>query len=283
MRPRVIDFLGSLLPPELVPYLVPTGTTLLLAAILTVFWVMSARARRVGLRPAAVAGASLTGVLCGLVGSRLFVLIQHLPRTLERPEAIFNLSGGSASWGGYSLGLLGFFLYLKFRREPLLAHADLLASALGLGPFIARWGCFMNGCCYGKVSTLPWAVRFPAQSFAQTAEIRAGLLPNDSALSLPLHPVQAYASVAGLILFLVVSRFWRTHHHRRGLTFAFYWLLYGAFRFVTELARGDVPRYGWLPATLSQQLSLGLVAGAALVLWRSGRTRPPGTAGAGVG
>ena len=34
----------------------------------------------------------------------------------------------------------------------------------GLGLAFGRVGCFLNGCCFGGVCELPWAVQFPAGS-----------------------------------------------------------------------------------------------------------------------
>ena len=83
-----------------------------------------------------------------------------------------------------------------------------------------------------------------------------------------MHPVQIYASLAGLLVFVVVSLFWRRFRERPGLTFAFYWLTYSALRFTTEFFRGDVPRYGALQLTQSQYLAALIMALAAGFLYR---------------
>jgi phosphatidylglycerol:prolipoprotein diacylglycerol transferase len=43
----------------------------------------------------------------------------------------------------------------------------MLALAFG------RIGCFLNGCCFGKPTSLPWGVRFPYGSFAYRSQIQA--------------------------------------------------------------------------------------------------------------
>ena len=181
-------------------YLVPTGTTLLVLAILVVVWVMVIRGRRVGLAPPAIVGASLSGVLCGLMGARLFHLLQHLPQSLESPTAWLNLWGGTTSWGAYLAGTLGFSLYLRLRRAPIPPHLDLLASALALGPLVSRWGCLLSGCCFGRPSDLPWAITYPSHSYAYLAHLDAGVIDAAATCSLPVPPVQIYASLAALAL-----------------------------------------------------------------------------------
>ena len=259
MRPRLVEFLEPVVGSFLARFLVPTGVTMLAAAVAVVLWVMVIRGRRVGLSPRWIVAASLCGVLAGLLGARAFHLLQHLPRTLANPHLVFRLAGGTTSWGAYLGGLLGFGLCLAVRRRPVLPHLDLLASCLGLGPLLARWSCFLNGCCFGRVTDLPWGVRFPAPGFVHQAQRQAGLIDLDAPLTLPVHPVQLYASLAGLLLFAATSRFWAARRERPGRTFAFYWLLYGLLRFGIEFGRGDVPRLAGTGLTLSQLICLGVV------------------------
>jgi phosphatidylglycerol:prolipoprotein diacylglycerol transferase len=282
MRPDVVELLAPILGETLARYLVPKGTTLLLAAIGLVLWVMVARGYRTGLSTRHLVGASLTAVVAGLLGARVFFLLQHLPRTVAHPGALVDLTGGTTSWGGYLFGMLGFFGYLIRVRVAPMAYADVMAASLGLGPVVSRWGCLLSGCCWGRVADLPWAIRFPGGSFAHAAQQRAGLLDPDALRSLPVHPVQIYASLAGLVVFGAASLFWRRFRHRPGLTFCFYWLVYGSMRFVTEFFRGDVPRLGPLALTLSQHLALVTALVAAVGLrWRAAQTRKPAPPGSG--
>jgi phosphatidylglycerol:prolipoprotein diacylglycerol transferase len=55
-------------------------------------------------------------------------------------------------------------LFLRRYRLPVLRIFDICAPSVMLGLAIGRIGCFLNGCCYGGVCTLPWAVAFPQQS-----------------------------------------------------------------------------------------------------------------------
>lgn len=273
MRPRIVEFLESTLHVDFISYIVPTGTTIFLASVSIGLWLIVVRGEKIGVSRKHILRACVLGVACGLVGARVFNLIQHLGYTLENPHVLLRLSGGTTSWGGYAVGTLVFGAYLFMNRQPLLTCGDLLVSCLGLGPFIGRWGCFMNGCCYGSLSSAPWAVQFPRFSTPHMAQVRDGLIPEDALLSLPVHPVQIYASLAGLILFTLASAFWKTNHRRTGLTFGFYWLLYCSFRFILEFFRGDVPRYGWFDLTVSQFICVGVITAAAS--WLLLRARLP--------
>ena len=114
---------------------------------------------------------------------------------------------------------------------------------------IGRIGCFLNGCCFGKPTNLPWAVRFPYASLAYTSQINRDLkrnrpepqlqLPADflgwvdksgrlypkpyedlTAVQkdmvdngpyrcLPVHPAQLYSSANAAFLCLILYLFWR--------------------------------------------------------------------------
>ena len=59
---------------------------------------------------------------------------------------------------------------------PLLATADLVAPSLMLGLAIGRIGCLLNGCCFGGLCDLPWAVTFPAGSPAYASQVARGVM-----------------------------------------------------------------------------------------------------------
>ncbi|MCR4412223.1 MAG: prolipoprotein diacylglyceryl transferase [Thermoguttaceae bacterium] len=128
------------------------------------------RGRRVGLDGEKVATLCFWGVVCGIIGSRAFYVIQYWP-DFQRPTlgqtlgAIVNITqGGIVVYGALIGGLVGFAVYGIKEKMPLLASLDLLAPGMLLGLAIGRVGCFLNGCCFGGACDLPWAVRFPAGS-----------------------------------------------------------------------------------------------------------------------
>ena len=259
MRPRIVDFLSELLPGELIKYFIPTGTMMFILAILVGMWVFVKRCEKSGLSAYHALGAVAVSIAAGLLGARIYELVYHLEKTIQNPRAIFSLYGGTTSWGGYSIGFLAFFIYFRVKKIPGLPYADALTSALGLGPFIARWTCFLNGCCYGSLSDLPWAVRYPNYSPIFQTQLKQGLISSSAELSLPVHPVQIYASFFGLVIFLITSRYWYSNRRQPGKTFTFYWLIYCLIRFGVEFFRGDMDRFTDLQLTLAQIICLIVV------------------------
>jgi len=64
--------------------------------------------------------------------------------------------GGLVFYGGLIGATASGLLYVWKRRLPLWKFADALAPSIALGYVPGRLGCLMNGCCYGRETTVPW-------------------------------------------------------------------------------------------------------------------------------
>lgn len=151
-----------------------------------------------GKSPEFVFDSVLIGVLSGIIEARLFFVFLYDPGYyLSNPLQILNLQqGGLAFYGGFVFGLATILIYLYRAHIPVLSFLDLAAPATALGYAIARFGCFMNGCCYGKPTTVAWGVVFPVID------------------GLKRHPTQLYSVIAGFLIFILLV--WIT---RRGFVF----------------------------------------------------------------
>ncbi len=191
-------------------------------------------------------------LLGALFGARVFWILQFSePSQLWR--AVILWSPGLVFYGGLVGGNLVLLVALRYRGAPLWPSLDVVAPHAALGEGIARIGCFLAGCCWGRVCTVPWGVRFPAGSFAYVDQLDAGLLDNTGATSLPVHPTQLYmafglAAVYAMLLFLLYRK------HRAGTVVTAYIALYGLLRFTVEAFRGDSAR-PFLGMTVSQVIS----------------------------
>jgi phosphatidylglycerol:prolipoprotein diacylglycerol transferase len=261
MRPTLNELLLDKFNSPLLLYLIPSGIAIYVVAVGLTGWLLVKRSKSSGLSGARAAGAALWAVAAGLAGARIYYLLHHYDYVAQHVDVIYQCGRGLASWGAYIVGLSAFVLYLRVRREDTIEYLDVLASVLGLGPFVIRWACFLNGCCYGTPTDLPWGVSYPANSFAFRSQLQAGLVTVGDPRSLPVHPVQIYLSVLGLSLFVLATLFWKRFSNLRGATFLFYWFIYGASRFFLEFLRGDVPRYTVAELTLSQIVIVFVLAG----------------------
>lgn len=267
MRPRINEFLLSTFDSSLILYLIPSSITLYFIAVSVALWLFLVRCDRSSLNDRNVVVGALLAIIAGLLGARTYYLLHHYQYVRQHTESMFRCTAGLASWGAYVGGLLVFVSYLRIKREDLLKRMDVLASVLGLGPFFIRGSCFLNGCCYGTPTDLPWAVRYPLNSFAYRSHLQAGLVFPGEVYSLPVHPVQLYLSFFGLFNLVAASFFWGRFKKYPGTTFLFYWLVYGIGRFLLEFIRGDVPRYSGLRLSLSQIVILMVLCAVSAGSW----------------
>lgn len=125
------------------------------------------------------------------------------------PSVLGAVGGGIATWflAQRALGL----------REPPMAVLTLgLVALIAIG----RWGCLLNGCCFGTLTDLPWGVRYGVGSSPHFLHQALGLLPDGAAQSLPVHPYPAYESL-GLLLWLPFAGWLGRRLRSRGSLLAF--------------------------------------------------------------
>jgi phosphatidylglycerol:prolipoprotein diacylglycerol transferase len=259
VRPKIVDWLNATLGTSALGWLVPSPAVVYGVAALVVMVLFVKRCRSAGLLSYHALGATIWGLIAGLVGARLLYLLLRADQVWREPGMLVDLSGSTMSWGAYLGGFAGFLLYFRRERESPWRYADVVASVFGLAPFIARFACLLNGDDYGRVTDLPWAVTYPQGSMAFEAHARQGLLGVGATASLPVHPVQLYLAAAGLALFVVFSELWRRVRLQAGALFFLYWAADGATRFGLEFFRGDTERT-YVGAFPDAQIIAGLVA-----------------------
>jgi len=190
--------------------------------ILAASWLLQRHAARRGLSADTVLDIVFWVVLCGLVGGRVFYVLLNADVYRQDPGEIIRLyKGGLVFQGSFIGGLIGALAVIRKKRLPVLGTLDLFAVYVPLAHAFGRIGCFLNGCCYGRPTQLPWGVRFP------------GFLE-------PVHPTQLYSAFFLVLIFAVLRRSERTKRFD-GQIVGLYLMLYGAMRFVMEFFRGDNP------------------------------------------
>jgi phosphatidylglycerol:prolipoprotein diacylglycerol transferase len=124
--------------------------------------------------PQHITNAALYSLIAGVVGARVFFVIHYFDSFRDDPLAVFAIwRGGLELLGGVLLAVAVILLYIRYHKLPLRHYLDALAVGLMLALVFGRIGCFLNGCCYGKPTELPWGVRFPYGSFACRSQVQA--------------------------------------------------------------------------------------------------------------
>lgn len=180
----------------------------------------------------------------GIVGARIAYLLANADYYRAHPAEIIRIDqGGLIFYGGFILASLGVVAMALKRKLALWRLGDFAVSALPLGHAFGRVGCFLNACCYGSPTGLPWGV--------QQADAHR-------------HPVQLYETFFNLALYAALHVLLR----RRlppGMVVAAYLAGYGGWRFLAEFVRGDQRLAGAAGLDAAQVLSIVLVAAGLLI------------------
>lgn len=157
---------------------------MLLLAIFSAVYFARLRSAQAKLNPDLVWELAFWILPSGLLGGRMFYVIEYWEQVYSRLPAqelwfqVINFTnGGLVIYGGLIGAGAGFIAFCLWHRMPVLALADVIAPSLALGQSLGRVGCFLSGCCYGGVSHAPWAVRFPLASPAAERHLELGQLP----------------------------------------------------------------------------------------------------------
>lgn len=239
MLPKLIQ-IGS--------FYLPTYGVLVAAAFLTALWIAGKLGRAQGLSKDAIMNLGIYCALAGIVGAKLFMLALD-PYYRKNPAQIFSISTlqSAGIWYGGFIVALGFaWWYMRREGMPFLKTSDVFAPGLAIGHAIGRLGCFAAGCCYGKPTTLPWAVTYTNPD------------ANGAPLGVPLHPTQIYEAIVESLICLVLYRL-ATRKHQDGSIIALYLILSGIARFLIEFLRAhDEANPLGGPLTLEQWISLAV-------------------------
>jgi len=137
-------------------------------------------------------------VITTYLGARLFHYLTHLSLYENNLGRLFSISLTDLSLsGGLILSLLSGVILTRLFSINLWKLSDAVAPFLGVGIAIIRIGCFLNGCCFGKETNLPWGIKFPDMSESHLRQITSD--PFSIGLNSPVHPTQIYELIAAII------------------------------------------------------------------------------------
>lgn len=248
------------------------------------------RAKKVEIPGDAVADLAFWAMIGGITGARVLFVILNWDYYAHHPGRILAVhEGGLVFFGGF-IGATAAVIWCLLRHELTLWRvADLFAVAVPIGQMIGRFGCFFNGCCYGR-PTERGGVIYPAtvtdaegqmvfdimgnvvKSGVYNTQVALGHIPEGATQCAPVLPSQVYLSLVNLaivVTLLLISR----RERRPGMLFAIFLLGYGSGRFVVEFFRGDYIEH-YLGLTVSQLICL-VAVGVGVWVLRTSQKREP--------
>lgn len=232
---------------------------LLAAAYLAALQLAVVRARHRGIDGTKIMDLGIYLIIAALIGAKLMLIAVDFRYFAEHPREILSIvRAGGVFYGGLIAALAVAFWLVRRYGLSIWTTADLFAPGIALGHVIGRFGCLMAGCCYGRPTSVPWAITFT--NVAAAANV-------GTPLGVPLHPTQLYDAGAELVILAVLLFTERKGRTFAGRTFWLYVLLYAISRFIIEFYRGD-DRGVILGVSTSQFVSIVAVPVAILMLLR---------------
>ena len=197
-------------------------------AFLAGLWTATLRARREKISGEIIADVTLWIMVGTILGARaVYVATYWKDEFAGQPiTEIFAIwHGGLVFYGGLIGATIAGTIYLRWKKLPFWKIADALAPSIALGSVFGRIGCLLNGCCYGRACSLPWAITFPADN---------PLHPPTT----PVHPTEIYDALLNLGLYFFLAWLFRRKKFD-GQIFSTYLLCYAVTRSFVEYFRGD--------------------------------------------
>lgn len=215
------------------------------------------RARKLKLDPDKIFGLVIWCLVSGYIGSKILFCITVFDRLLEDPAYFLrSIQSGWVVYGGLLGGILGGYLYCRFRKVNFMAYFDLALPSVALAQAFGRIGCFLAGCCYGRQTESLFHVVFTDSAYA----------PN----GVPLIPTQLISSALNFLNFFVLL--WLSKKKKaEGQIAGCYLIFYSVGRFFLEYFRGDMERGSVGGFSTSQFIAIFTLAAGILLVWGSRR------------
>jgi len=237
----------------------PVGTygPMLVIGFLAAITLIRYLSRKYNTDPQHITNAALYSLIGGVIGARLFYVVHYFDSYRDNLFSVFKVwKGGLELLGGVIVAIAVILIYLIYHKLPIRRYLDILAIGLMLALVFGRIGCFLNGCCFGKPTDFPLAVRFPYGSYAYYNQVNPnperhrdephlklpdsffyyiteqgyGELKPFYELSsqqqldvikgkyrcLPVHPTQLYSSAFAAVTCLVLFLFWKRAEKYQG-------------------------------------------------------------------
>jgi phosphatidylglycerol:prolipoprotein diacylglycerol transferase len=189
------------------------------------------RATRWGLDKNRILDLGIYIIIAALVGAKALLLVVDFDEFRRGPIDLLALArSAGVFYGGLILAVGVAFWYIRRHGLPFWTTCDVFAPGIALGHVTGRLGCFAAGCCYGKPTTVSWAVTFTNPLAAANV---------GTPLGIPLHPTQLYEAAAELLILLVLLGTEQRGRRFAGRTFWAYMCLYAISRYIIEIYRGD--------------------------------------------
>ncbi len=164
----------------------------------------------------------LGAIPSGIIGSKLFHILEHIDQFLSNPRDMIFSGAGLSAYGGFVMAFIVSFFIIKLSKENIMEIYDAAAIPMAFGYSLGRFGCHVAGDGdYGLVTTTFFKTAYPNGIVPTTVEV----------FPTPLFEVFFSFLVLAFLLNL------RKRHLASGQLFFTYLILNGIPRFLVEFIR----------------------------------------------
>jgi prolipoprotein diacylglyceryl transferase len=233
---------------------------------------------------------TMIAAISGVVGAKLFAVIEDLPAFFADPAGMFFSGSGLAIYGGLIGGFLGVGWYLRIKKIPIIHVLDAVAPALIIGYGVGRLGCHFSGDGDWGVANIAaqpnwwifpdwlWAYDYPRNV------LNEGLLMDNCIgrychhLAETVYPTAFYESLMAFAIFGILW-FLRKRISIPGMLFFLYLMFNGFERFWIEKVRVNIKYdFAGMQVTQAEVISviLFLIGSAGcIILWQRAKKQVP--------
>ncbi len=219
-----------------------------------------------------VGDLALVAVVAGLVGARVFHILDYPGQFIDDPASMIFTRAGFSIFGGLCFGIGAGALFLKRHSIPIIPMLDAAAPSMMLGYAIGRLGCQIAGDGdWGIAADLSLKPGWlPDWLWAQTYDgnIAGVVIPSPGVYPTPIYESTMALAIFGILWIL------RSRTNRAGYLFSMYLLLAGFERLLIEKIRLNVEHevFG-IGLTQAEAISLLVVVAACVGVLATLRTR----------
>jgi phosphatidylglycerol:prolipoprotein diacylglycerol transferase len=164
----------------------------------------------------------LLAIPCGIVGSRIFHILENLEQFVTDPINMIFSNAGASAYGGYLMAFFLAIIMIKKNNEGVLRIFDSASPSLALGYCFGRFGCHAAGDgCFGLKTMSFWGTPYPN-----------GIVPS----SMPVYPTPLFEVFISFIAVGILLKM-RKMEQKEGRLFFTFLIFSGLPRFLVEFIR----------------------------------------------
>lgn len=167
----------------------------------------------------------LEGTLISLIGGRVLYCFEEWHSFASVFEMFYVWNKGLSSLGCVVTALIYLSWYLKRNTVPVWQLCDVIGLYAPIIHICTRIGCFLAGCCFGKVTQLPWGITYTNPAVIAPINIK-------------LHPTQLYSVLIFLGIYIFLYQLYKRQHKAGQIAFS-YLFLSSLERLSLDFIRGD--------------------------------------------